>query len=253
MTSKSRREALRAERERQAAATRRRDNVLRIGIAVVVALAIVAIAGIVQWQRSRVDAGAAAPAGVVSGYVKPGAAEQSAGLGSGVGFGEENAPVVVEMFEDFSCPHCQEFEAEAEQMVNQQVATGKVRVVYYPVTLSGFGRPTELAANAFACAADEGKARPMHDALYTNFNQEWTTDELVELGRSVGLTSGSFASCVREETFADWVRSIDETATDRGVTGTPTVFVNGGKPLPPDKTTPTGLRLAIEAALEENG
>ncbi|MEQ7123200.1 thioredoxin domain-containing protein [Actinopolymorpha sp. B11F2] len=249
MTKKSARDALRAERERQAAQERRRENFARVGIALVVVLAIVAIAGVVQWQRSRIDADAAAPAGVVEGYSKSsGAGTGAAGLGNGVGLGEADAPVVVEMFEDFSCPHCQEFEAGAEKMISQQVESGKVRVVYYPVTLDNFGRPTELSANAFACAADEGRAKEMHNALYINFRQDWTTDQLVALGRSVGLDSGSFRSCVREEKFAEWVQSIDQTATDRGVSGTPTVFVDG-KPLDPEDTSPTALRLAITDAL----
>ena len=249
MSKKSAREALRAERERQAAKDRRRENTMRVGIAVVVALVIVAIAGVVQWQRSRVDAGATAPQGVVEGYSKnKAAASKPAGLGNGVGAGEADAPVVVEMFEDFACPHCQEFEADAEKMLDQQVASGKVRVVYYPMTLSPFGRPTELAANAFACAADEGKAMQMHDALYANFNQEWTIEGLLQLGQSLDLSSGSFRSCVREDKFAEWVESIDQTATDRGVSGTPTVFVDGEQ-LPPEDTTATALRLAIDKAL----
>jgi protein-disulfide isomerase len=249
MSKKSAREALKAERERQAAQARRRDNLMRVGIAVVVVLVIVAIAGIVQWQRSQIDTEAAAPAGVVEGFSKSrGADAGAAGLGNGVGVGEADAPVVVELFEDFSCPHCQQFEAGAEKMIDQQVESGKVRVVYYPVTLDNFGRPTELSANAFACAADEGKATQMHDALFMNFRQDWTTDQLVALGRSVGLDSGSFRSCVRGEKFAEWVKSIDQTATDRGVSGTPTVFVDG-KPLDPEDTSPTALRLAIDDAL----
>ncbi|MGH3487011.1 MAG: DsbA family protein [Actinopolymorphaceae bacterium] len=249
MSKRSAREALRAERERQATQGRRRENLVRVGIVVVVVLAIVAIAGVVQWQRSRIDAGAAAPAGVVEGYSKSrGADAGAAGLGNGVGVGVADAPVVVEMFEDFSCPHCQEFEAGAEKMINQRIESGDVRVVYYPVTLDNFGRPTELSANSFACAADEGKAREMHDALYINFRQDWTVDQLVALGRSVGLDSGSFRSCVREESFAEWVKSIDQTATDRGVSGTPTIFVDG-KALDPEDTSPAALRLAIEDAL----
>jgi protein-disulfide isomerase len=203
----------------------------------------------VHWQHSRIDTGATPPAGVVQGYAESrGADAGSAGLGNGVGFGEAEAPVVVEMFEDFSCPHCQEFEAGAEKMINQQVESGKVRVVYYPVTLDQFGRPTELSANSFACAADEGKGRQMHDALYVNFRQDWTVDQLVVLGESVGLDSGSFRSCVREEKFAGWVKSVDQTATDRGVSGTPTVLVDG-KQLDAEDTSPAALRLAIEDAL----
>ncbi len=253
MTKKTAREALRAERERQAAQARRRENLVRVGIAVVVALVIVAIAGIVQWQRSRIDTAAGAPAGVVQGYSKSRAAgSKPAGLGNGVGVGNRDARVVVEMFEDFSCPHCKEFEDDAEQLLDQQVKSGNVRVVYYPMTLSQFGRPSELSANTFACASDDDKAMQTHDALYANFRQDWTTDQLVALGRSLGLTSGSFRSCVRDDKYAEWVRSIDETATKRGVSSTPTIFVNGGDPLPAEDTSATALRLAIDDALAKN-
>ena len=86
----------------------------------------------------------------------------------------------------------------------------------------------------------------MHDALYANFNQDWTTDQLVALGRSVGLTSGSFRPAYAKRRSPSGSRSIDETATDRGVIGHTDVFVNGGKPLPAGTPRPTGLRLAIE-------
>ncbi|WP_020573510.1 DsbA family protein [Actinopolymorpha alba] len=246
------RDALRAERERQAAAQRRRETLLRIGIAVGVGVIIVAIVGVVGWQRSRVDTNAAFPAGVARGAAGASTASpKPPGVGSGIGVGKADAPVVVELFEDFSCPHCREFELEATEMLKQQVDGGRVRVVYYPLTLAQFGRPTQLSANAFACAANDGKAREMHDALYANFSQEWTNDQLVQLGQSLGLTSSSFRSCVRGEKYADWVRSLTITGTDRGVSGTPTVLVNG-KELDPDDTSATALQLAIDSALAKS-
>ncbi|REF34742.1 DsbA family protein [Thermasporomyces composti] len=250
MSKKSAREALRAERARQAAEARRRENRLRLLIALVVVVVVVAIAGVVQWQRSKVDSGSDVPAGVAHGYTRN--VQERAkpvGMGNGIAIGKENAPVTVEVFEDFLCPHCRDFEAAVSDYLKEQVDSGKVRVVYYPVTLSSFGRPTELAANAFACAADAGKGPELHDALYTNFRQDWTVDLLTELGSSVGLSDGSFRSCVRRGKFEEWVRSIDQTATDRGVTGTPTVFVNGGEPLQPQDMTAPGLRLVIDDAL----
>jgi protein-disulfide isomerase len=252
MSKKSAREALRAERARQAAEERRRENRLRVLVALVVVVVVVAIAGVVQWQRSKVDSGSAFPAGVGHGYVRN-AEERAkpAGLGSGIAVGKENAPVTLEFFEDFSCPHCYDFETDVRDFVKQQVDSGKVRVVYYPMTLSSFGRPTELSANAFACASDAGKGPEFHDALYENFRQDWTADELADLGRSVGLTDGSFRSCVRKDKYAEWVRSIDQTATDRGVTGTPTVFVNGKGPLEPQDMTASGLRLVIDKELAD--
>ncbi|GAA5004302.1 DsbA family protein [Actinopolymorpha pittospori] len=257
MSKKSAREELRAQRAREAAAAKRRENMMRIGIAVVVAVVIVAIAGVVQWQRSQVDTDAAFPAGVVQPYTatsksNPAPVQTKAGgVGSGVGVGKANAPVVVEMFEDFACPHCKEFENDAEQTLNQQVDAGKARVIYYPLTLTEFGRPTQLAANAFACAANDGKAREMHDALYANYSQTWTNAQLVDLGKSIGLNSGTFRSCVNGDSFSSWVQSIGETGNKRGVQGTPTIFVNG-KQLDPQDTSATGLKLAIDSAAAQN-
>ncbi|HEY8457986.1 MAG TPA: thioredoxin domain-containing protein [Actinopolymorphaceae bacterium] len=249
MSNKSARQALREERARQAARAKRRERLVLIGVGVAVVILIIAIAGIVQWQRSQVSGDAVAPAGVAPGYGKATQGGEN-GLGQGIGIGDPDAPVVVEVFEDFSCPHCRDFEARSSHVLRQRVASGDVRVVYYPVTLSQFGEPTVRSANAFACAADQRKAREMHDALYANFSQSWSTGELLELGKTVGLDSGSFRSCVRNETYAEWVESIDQTATEKGVIGTPTIFVNSDTPLPPEQISPAGLQAAIDRALK---
>ena len=93
---------LQAQRAKQAEADRRKERLLRVGIAIGVVVVLVAIGGLVQWQRSKVDTDAAFPAGATD------------GLGSGVGVGKAEAPVLVEAFEDFACPHCAEFETNAE-------------------------------------------------------------------------------------------------------------------------------------------
>jgi len=174
MSNKSARQALREERARQAARAKRRERLVLIGVGVAVVILIIAIAGIVQWQRSQVSGDAVAPAGVAPGYGKATQGGEN-GLGQGIGIGDPDAPVVVEVFEDFSCPHCRDFEARSSHVLRQRVASGDVRVVYYPVTLSQFGEPTVRSANAFACAADQRKAREMHDALYANFSQSWSS------------------------------------------------------------------------------
>jgi protein-disulfide isomerase len=232
----SARAALQAQRAKQAEAERRKERLMRVGIAVGVVVVLVAIAALVQWQRSQVDTTAAFPAG-------------ASALGGGVAVGKASAPVLVEAFEDFACPHCKEFEDSAEAALNSYVSSGQVRVVYYPVTLPGFGRPTELAANAFGCAADSGKGQAYHDALYANYRQDWTNAQLVELGKTVGLTSGKFNTCVNSDSFNDWVKSIDQTSSTRGVQGTPTIFVNG-KQIPEGDTSLDGLRVAVDNALE---
>lgn len=257
---KSARDRMRAERAKRAEQDRRRDRMLRIGIAALVVVIIAAIGVAVQWQRASIDTTASYPQGVALGYKndngKPvtGNPGHGAGMGNGIGRGDKDAPVVIETFVDFACPHCQKFESEAGSTLDSYVKQGKARVVTYPVTLNEFGRPTELAANAYACAVNESGAKgaKYFNALYANYSQSWTNAQLTDLGDQVGVSSGKFHNCVKSDAFAEWVRSMDQTATDRGMQGTPTVFVNG-KQLDLQDTTVDGLKVAVSQALQKSG
>ena len=272
------RDRARVEREAAAAAARRRRTLTTVVVGIVVLAIVGGIAGLVAWQNSKTDTGARAPKGVVPPYtatasptasgspspgtstgsnqssVDPNAKRQStstaAGMGWGVGVGNAAAPVTLELFEDFSCPHCNDLEATLGAQVKQSVDGGRLRVIYYPMTLPGFGTPTETAANGFACASDEGKAEQFHDALYANFDraqQQWSNSLLESVGKAVGLASGTFNRCLSNNTFREWVRSIDDTADARGVTGTPTAFVNGVR-VPPQETTADAIMARVSAA-----
>lgn len=275
------REKARADREAAQAAAKRRRTVTTIVVAVVVVAIVAALGGLVAWQRNKSDPNAAAPRNVVPSFsataspsaspsgsatsspsesavgqstTDPNLPRQSTstapGMGWGVGVGKTTAPVTLELFEDFSCPHCADLETTLGAQVKTAVAEGSIKVIYYPLTLSGFGRPTELAANAFACAADAGKAEEYHDALYANYDtaaQQWTNSMLTDIGKSVGLTSSDFGRCVRGDTFNEWVKSIDDTGDTRGVTGTPTAYVNG-KVVPAESMTGDGIMQAVAGA-----
>lgn len=275
------REKARADREATQAAAKRRRTVTTIVIAVVVVAVVAALGGLVAWQRNKSNPNAAAPRNVVPSFsataspaatasgsatpspsasavgqstTNPDLPRQSTstapGMGWGVGVGKSTAPVTLELFEDFSCPHCAELETTLGAKVTAAVADGSLKVIYYPMTLSGFGRPTELAANAFACAADQGKAEQFHNALYANFDaaaQQWTNSMLTDIGKSVGLTDSEFGRCVRGDTFNEWVKSIDDTGDSRGVTGTPTAYVNG-KLVPAASMSGDGIMQVAAAA-----
>jgi protein-disulfide isomerase len=96
------------------------------------------------------------------------------------------------------------------------------------------------AANGFACAAAAGKARGYADALYANFGQAWTDDQLIDLGTKLGISDSSFAECVKTDKYAQWLQSVGSASDQRGVTGTPTVYVNGTQ-LPAAQLTPQGI------------
>jgi len=148
------------------------------------------------------------------------------------------AKVKVDMFEDFRCPNCKNFEAVNNTYVNQLVREGKINAVYHP--MSFIAPDSAIAAAAAACAADQGKFLEMHTALYANQPDSsvtpentayWTNAQLILLGHSVGITSKTFDTCVNSGKYIPWTKNIAADAAARNINGTPTVIVNG-KTLP---------------------
>lgn len=227
------RERLVAERARQHAAARRRAGQLTSLGAVGVLLAAGLLGTVVQSQRNSETQPYVAPPGATA--------------TGGIQIGAAGAPVNVDLYEDFQCPICGEFERTTGPTLQQLVGGGRVAVVYHP--LSFLGPESERAANAAAAAAAGGKFAAYHDVLFANQPPERTggfqTGQLIDLGRRVGLTDASFADAVRNGTYRPWVHRVADLGSKAGITGTPTVLVNGKRL---DNPTPNALRGAVAAA-----
>jgi protein-disulfide isomerase len=161
--------------------------------------------------------------------------------------------VKIDIYEDFICPACGQFEAGAATTIDQLVAANKVTVQYHPIAIldrmsNGTQYSTRSAA-ASAAAAEGGKFSEYHQVLFDNQPVEGsaglTDTRLIELGRSVGLTDQTFADAITGKTYWPWATKVTEQASGRGVTGTPTVLVNGQKL---DNPTPAALEQAVAQA-----
>jgi protein-disulfide isomerase len=148
------------------------------------------------------------------------------------------AKVKVDMYEDFRCPNCRNFEAVNNTYINGLVRAGKINAVYHP--MSFIAPDSILTAAAAACAADQGKFLEMHTALYVNQPTDtqiaentayWTNAQLILLGHSLGITSSSFDTCINSGKYINWTRNIEADAAAKNINATPTVLVNG-KALP---------------------
>jgi protein-disulfide isomerase len=154
----------------------------------------------------------------------------SASHGYGIVFnGDVKGVPVVDIYEDFQCPICQQFEKLNGDYIESLVTNKKATVVYH--TLSFIGPDSIRAANAGACAADQGKFLNFHKAAYANQPQEntgvWSNDALVVLGAAAGISSNKFDTCVRGGQYSDWVSNVAAAGAKANVNATPTVFVNG--------------------------
>jgi len=142
----------------------------------------------------------------------------------------KDAKVRVDLWEDFQCPNCRNFEGVAGNYITDLVRAGKIKAVYHPMTF--IGPESILAAAAAACAADDGKFLDMHAALYNNQpahenSGAWTNSVLKLLAIGAGDTSKSVSTCIDSGKYINWTKNVEADAAKQNVNATPTMFING--------------------------
>lgn len=180
-------------------------------------------------------------------------------LVDGLALGEADAPVTVEVFEDFQCPRCAEFANQVEpQIVENYVANGQVRLIFrhFPVLddLSG-SRESDQAANATMCAMEQGKFWEYHDIVYANWNGEnqgaYRDARLIAFAEAAGLDMGQFNDCFEENRYRAEIEADLNLGRSMGVQGTPSVFVNGEAITPGFVPSYQTIQEAIERYLSQ--
>lgn len=150
---------------------------------------------------------------------------------SGNAMGDPAAPATIEEWGDFQCPACRVFARTTEPTLRSSyVVTGKVRFVFR--NMAFLGQESIWAAEAAACAGDEGRFFDFHDRLYALQGPEnggtFTKPNLLKIGHDLGL-SVAFDACVANDRHLQQVRDDVAAGQQKGVTATPTFFVNGRK------------------------
>ena len=228
---RARSEQMKAEREAAARASERRTRLL-IALAVVAALILVGVAVVASQSSSGENA--AVPTGVEA-------------PGGGAPYGDA-APVVLDEWVDFACPACKTFNDALSSTISEQVEAGELQVYYHPLSFINAG--SVRAANAFGCAVDEGLTHEYYDAVFAEQGDEsgdgYTNEQLVAIGDGLGAGDG-FESCVNGGDYDGWVDNVTTSGADQGVTGTPTIFLNG-EVVDLPSYEPQALLDAIEAA-----
>jgi len=158
-------------------------------------------------------------------------ASVSAADGYGIVFNKD-AKTQVDIWEDFQCPNCRNFEQVAGGYINDLVRAGKVKAVFHPMTF--IGPESILAAAAAACTADDGKFLDMHSALYNNQpasenSGKWTNATLTVIAIGAGDTTKKVQSCIESGKYVNWTKNVEADAAKKNVNATPTMFINGKK------------------------
>jgi protein-disulfide isomerase len=165
--------------------------------------------------------------------------------------GKASAPVTIEEFGDFQCPPCGVMAGILKKLEDDEGA--KVRVIFhhFPLAVHVHARAASLAAEA---AQEQGHFWEMHDVLYKEQGLWAKAPEVEALfegyARSIGLDVERFKKDLTKPEVAARVDADQKLGSSRGVTSTPTLFVNNVA-LKPDAMSAAALHKAVETAIEE--
>ncbi len=175
--------------------------------------------------------------------------------------GQASAPVDMVVVEDFKCPICQQFESDVMPKIEQDyLRSGQVKVysAIWPFLASRLPEDdSRNAAIAAECVYEHdgsdafGQFKSVLFRAQGDENQVWATKErLKSLASNVaGIDQAAFGQCLESDATAGLVDATKKEVQAAGVTGTPSVFVNGERVTNPMNYSE--LKAAIDGALAE--
>ncbi|MFD7131397.1 thioredoxin domain-containing protein [Streptomyces sp. NPDC059894] len=256
------RERLRLERERQA----KRAKIKRQIVVACSVVGVLAVAGGIGYAVVQANQPTYWEEAESAKLVKP--ANTTGENGTTVVIGESTAKKTLVMYEDPRCPICAQFEQTVGSTVKADYDAGKYKVQFVGATfldrsLSGEGSKNALSALGAALNVSPEAFLEYKTALYSaKYHPEESDDKfkddsyLIKVANTVSALKGNtkFQNAVKDGTFDRWALEMSATFDDSGVSGTPTLKMDGkaltgsdGQNAP---MTVADFNTAIEAALK---
>ncbi len=149
----------------------------------------------------------------------------------GPSIGDAKAPVTIVEFSDLECPHCKAAQPVIDRLVADEPG---VRLVFQHFPLENL-HPWAFKAATFAQCVAQRKPRTFWIFIRSVFDGQLDIteanagDKLKELVKAAGLDGDTIAGCAGSDATKADVWASTELGKQLGVTGTPTVFINGRK------------------------
>jgi protein-disulfide isomerase len=150
------------------------------------------------------------------------------------GEAEAGKPVKVIAYIDFICPVCKQFETAYGESLTNLRNEGKISVEYRALGFLDRQSTTNYssrAANAAACVVNSSpeKYAEFFNLLFERQPAEGgagiSDNDLKKMATEIG--AANIDSCIDSKQFRPWVKVATQEAAAIGVTGTPTVFIDG--------------------------
>ncbi len=154
-----------------------------------------------------------------------------------VTIGKSSAPTTIALYEDFQCPICRAFEAATGAQVRAAIAAGTVKVEYHMVAFLDQSSTTNYSSRALNAAmvvldtAGPEVFSKYHTLLYDNQPAEGSAgladQQLIDYAVQAGAEKSKITGPIDDNVYHQWVLNATDQMSKNGVTGTPTVSING--------------------------
>lgn len=170
--------------------------------------------------------------------------------------GSPTATVTVEEFADYQCPTC------AAQHPKMKEITGlygnRIKFIYRDFPLTQIHKNAYEAAVAAEAAGMQGSDKfwAMQNQLFEN-QQAWANSSdarkiFEDYAQKIGLNLAQYQTDVVGLPVKTRVDKDLERGRGVGISGTPTIYINGNK-LTPEQTDVSAMKLLIDAELQKGG
>lgn len=158
--------------------------------------------------------------------------------------GGANAPVTIVEFTDYQCPSCSRTQPVLEEIIKEY--GDKVKLVVRDFPLTQIHVNAMKAAEAAEAAREQGKYWEYAEILFKN-QDKLEVENLVAYAGQAGLDVKKFQDALTSGRNTGKIQRDMEEGLKIGISGTPTVFINGKRVKDKSKES---LKAAIDAALK---
>jgi len=137
--------------------------------------------------------------------------------------GPADAVVTIVEFSDFQCPYCRLEAGTLHRLLDEYPK--QVKLVFLDFPLSAHPDANN-AAQAAACADEQGRFWAMHDLLFKH-QDALSSEDLRRYAAEAGVEAAKFDDCMKTGRKASSVERSLKVGEQVGVDGTPALFVNG--------------------------
>lgn len=144
--------------------------------------------------------------------------------------GNPEATVELVEYSDLECPACAAFQPYLEEILSQHANEIKFEYRHFPLPIH---QQSLIAAQAAEAAAEQDAFYPFVELMFKN-QATWSkalnpSVKFVEYATELGLDVDKFKRQMNAPIIKDKVKSDRAAAVAKGLTGTPTFFLNGEK------------------------